>query len=100
MTSTSSPLLEIRSMTVRFGGLLAISELDLEIQPPNFRLGRAEWGGKNNRAQLYQRLCQTCCWQHHLCRNAPAPARTASPRRTGYRAYFPAVATVHDNDRA
>ena len=33
MTSTSSPLLEIRSMTVRFGGLLAISELDLEIQP-------------------------------------------------------------------
>ncbi len=32
MTSTSSPLLTIRGLTVRFGGLLAISELDMEIQ--------------------------------------------------------------------
>jgi branched-chain amino acid transport system ATP-binding protein len=32
MTSTSSSLLTIRGLTVRFGGLLAISELDMEIQ--------------------------------------------------------------------
>jgi branched-chain amino acid transport system ATP-binding protein len=32
MTSTSSALLEIRGLTVRFGGLLAISELDMQIR--------------------------------------------------------------------
>ena len=98
-------LLQLEQVTIRFGGLTAVSELNLAVGPGELVGYRPQRRGQNHRVQPGHRGLSADRRDHHLQRPADPPAQAAPARAAGVARTFQnirlfASLSVFDNVRA